>query len=75
MVEIANAYDGDLTKQRECRQKIWTASGILSELVNEVLDMSKLESGEVKLDLQPPTLLKSSRRFARSWNIKPRNSV
>ena len=51
------------------------ASGILSELVNEVLDMSKLESGEVKLDLQPPTLLKSSRRFARSWNIKPRNSV
>ena len=27
MVEIANAYDGDLAKQRECRQKIWTASG------------------------------------------------
>ena len=22
MVEIANAYDGDLAKQRECRQKI-----------------------------------------------------
>lgn len=57
MVEIANAYDGDLTKQRECRQKIWTASGILSELVNEVLDMSKLESGEVKLDLQPTNLV------------------
>ena len=57
MVEIANAYDGDLAKQRECRQKIWTASGILSELVNEVLDMSKLESGEVKLDLQPTNLV------------------
>ena len=57
MVEVANANDGDLAKQRECRQKIWTASGILSELVNEVLDMSKLESGEVKLDLQPTNLV------------------
>ena len=57
MVEIANAHDGDLATQRECRQKIWTASGILSELVNEVLDMSKLESGEVKLDLQPTNLV------------------
>lgn len=57
MVEVANAYDGDLAKQRECRQKIWAASGILSELVNEVLDMSKLESGEVKLDLQPTNLV------------------
>ena len=57
MVEIANAYDGDLDKQRECRQKIWTASGILSDLVNEVLDMSKLESGEVKLDLQSTNLV------------------
>ena len=57
MVEIANAHDGDLAKQRECRQKIWTASGILSELVNEVLDMSKLESGEVQLDLQPTNLV------------------
>lgn len=57
MVEVANAYDGDLAKQRECRQKIWAASGILSELMNEVLDMSKLESGEVKLDLQPTNLV------------------
>ncbi len=57
MVEVANAYDDDLAKQRDCRQKIWTASGILSDLVNEVLDMSKLESGEVKLDLRPVNLV------------------
>ena len=57
MVEVANAYDDDLAKQRDCRQKIWTASGILSDLVNEVLDMSKLESGEVELDLRPVNLI------------------
>ena len=57
MVEVANAYDDDLAKQRDCRQKIWAASGILSDLVNEVLDMSKLESGEVELDLRPVNLV------------------
>ena len=57
MVEVANAYDDDLAKQRDCRQKVWTASGILSDLVNEVLDMSKLASGEVELDLRPVNLI------------------
>ncbi len=53
MVEIGDVYADDLAKQKECREKIWTASGLLLDLVNEVLDMSKLENGEVTLDIQP----------------------
>ena len=53
MVEIGNHYKDDMEKQAECRQKIWEASGLLLELVNEVLDMGKLESGEVVLEERP----------------------
>ena len=34
----------------KCRRKIWDASGYLLELINEVLDMSKLESEEIVLE-------------------------
>lgn len=50
MVDVGDYYDDDLEKQSECRKKIREASNILLELVNEVLDMSKLESGEVFLE-------------------------
>ena len=50
MIEIANYYKEDAAKQAECRRKIWDASGLLLELVNEVLDMGKLESGEITLE-------------------------
>ena len=53
MIEIGNHYSTDMTKQAECREKIWEASGLLLELVNEVLDMGKLESGEVVLEHRP----------------------
>ena len=53
MVEIGDHFADDLDKQKECRQKIWTASGCLLELVNDVLDMNKLESGSVKLADEP----------------------
>ena len=49
MIEIANHYADDLQKQRECRNKVWEASGYLLSLVNSVLDMNKLESGAVLL--------------------------
>ena len=42
MIEIGNHYSTDMAKQAECREKIWEASGLLLELVNEVLDMGKL---------------------------------
>ena len=50
MVKIGDHYDTDMEKQAECRKKIWEASGLLLELVNEVLDMGKLESGEIVLE-------------------------
>lgn len=57
MVEVGNANADDLQKQTECRSKIWTASGLLLDLANEVLDMSRLESGQVSLDLVPTNLV------------------
>ena len=53
MVEISGHYPDDKEKQAECRRKIWDASTLLLELVNEVLDMGKLESGEVVLEHTP----------------------
>ena len=50
MVEVGDHYSDDLEKQADCREKIRYASNTLLELVNEVLDMSKLESGEVVLE-------------------------
>ena len=50
MVEVGDYYSDDTEKQADCRTKIKDASSTLLELVNEVLDMSKLESGEVVLE-------------------------
>ncbi len=53
MVEIAGHYKDDLEKQGEYRRKVWEASGYLLELVNEVLEISKLESGKIVLENKP----------------------
>ena len=50
MLAVAERYPDDLKKQAECREKISKASHLLLELINEVLDMGKLESGEVVLE-------------------------
>ena len=50
MVEVGDYYKDNLVKQAECRKKIWEASGFLLDLINEVLDMGKLESEEVILE-------------------------
>ena len=53
MLAVAKRYPDDLKKQDECREKISKASQLLLELINEVLDMGKLESGEVVLEEKP----------------------
>ena len=53
MVNMADHYADDMEKQTEYRTKVKEASNLLLELVNDVLDMSKLESGEVVLEESP----------------------
>ena len=53
MVQIADRFPNDVKKQAECRAKIMQSSDFLLDLVNDVLDMSKLESGEMQLEEVP----------------------
>ena len=53
MVDIADHYADDMEKQTEYREKVKSASHLLLEMLNDVLDMSKLESDEVMLEEIP----------------------
>ena len=61
MVNMADHYADDMEKQTEYRTKVKEASHLLLELVNDVLDMSKLESGEIVLEETPFNLSKISK--------------
>ena len=61
MVNMADHYADDMEKQTEYRTKVKEASNLLLELVNDVLDMSKLESGEIILEEVPFNLSSISR--------------
>ena len=60
MVNMADHYADDMEKQKEYRTKVKEASNLLLELVNDVLDMSKLESDEIVLEEVPFNLIKIS---------------
>lgn len=49
MTDIALNYAGDPDKVTDCLHKIQTASGHLVELVNGILDLSRIESGKIIL--------------------------
>ena len=77
MVHMADYYADDMEKQTEYRTKVKEASNLLLELVNEILDMSKLESGEIVLEEIPFNLSSISRevlavieQMAAEQNIK-----
>ena len=53
MVDMADYYADDSEKQKEYRKKVRESSNLLLGLINDVLDMSKLESGEVILEEVP----------------------
>ena len=61
LVNMAEHYVDNMEKQTEYRTKVKEASNMLLELVNDVLDMSKLESGEIVLEEIPFNLSKISR--------------
>ena len=61
MLDVADHYADDMEKQTECRAKVKEASNLLLELVNDVLDMSKLETNEIVLEEVPFNLSKISK--------------
>lgn len=52
-VGVAETCPEDLERQTVCRTEVKNASHLLLGLVNEILDMSKLESGEITLEDVP----------------------
>ena len=61
LLNMADHCADDMEKQTEYRTKVKEASNLLLELVNDVLDMSKLEAGEVILEEIPFDLSRISR--------------
>ena len=56
MTEIATKNKGDATKLQDCLDKIKLSSKQLLGLINDVLDMSKIESGKMTLSEAPVSL-------------------
>lgn len=53
MTEIAKAQLDDIGKVDECLSKIYLASHHLLNLINDILDLSKIESGRMKVNKEP----------------------
>ena len=58
MIHIAQKYTNDSEKLMECRRKVLHSTDYLKDLVNNVLDISKLESGSLILENKPFDLVK-----------------
>lgn len=57
MLRIADVYADNLKKQNECREKLWIATDYLVSLVNNVLDMNRLENQGFDLFEKPFNLI------------------
>ncbi len=53
LVQMGDYFKNDLEKQAEYRKKIKDSSQFLLDLINDVLDMNKLESGTITLESKP----------------------
>lgn len=52
MTTIAKSVLGDRDKTLECLEKIESANGYLLSLINDILDMSRIESGKLELNCE-----------------------
>lgn len=57
MLRIADEYPHDMKKQSECREKMWIATQQLVSLVNNVLDLNRLENNAIDLKEEPFNLI------------------
>lgn len=57
MIEIADSHPTDIEKLRDCRHKIHEAANMLLAMVNDILDMNKLESGRLEPESVPFDIL------------------
>ncbi len=68
MLNIADQYPTDLEVQEKCRNKIKELSGYLGSIVNNILDMNKLQSDDFVIQDKPfdiTDMLKSANEAAR----------
>lgn len=72
---MAAHYPDDLALQISCRDKAAIALHTLLDIVNNVLDMSKLESSAIDLEQRSFSLSATCRRSALSSNRRPLNSA
>lgn len=56
MSEIAGMHVNDREKLLDCIDKISASGRHLLELINQILDMSKIESGRLELNVQPHSI-------------------
>ena len=56
MIDSAMLYRHDKEKLQDCLNKLKRSSLHLQQLVNEVLDLSKIESGKMEVNLGPVNL-------------------
>ncbi|WP_343249026.1 PAS domain-containing hybrid sensor histidine kinase/response regulator [Diplocloster hominis] len=77
MAAIASANLDSPDKLRDCLNKIGTSSRHLLSLINEVLDMSKIESGRIDLNLEEvnlPDLIQSVTDMCRPLIIEKKQT-
>lgn len=63
MTELAKMYAPDSQKMLDCLDKIALSSNYLLSLLNDILDMSRIESGKFTLNLAPFSLMDFKNRL------------
>lgn len=74
MLEIASRNKNDLARVHDCLDKIGLSSRYLLSLVNDVLSMSKLESGEIELQSIPFDVVEMMSELGNVSKLRAKNS-